>query len=301
MKKNRSWLFLLLAAGLIGLGAGGGTFATFNAQTTNPNNSFATGSLQLRDDTSATACFSWQDNATANNNNNPGTGTHGCGTVLAATNQQPSTGVSGASTGTVTLTNVGTLAGSLTASSSACSDATLTFSETGALTGGTTNATFTVSAATAGATEISGGMSVSDSASQNKLAAGTYVTNVSNSGGNVTVTLSSPGATVTSDTLTFTAPSTSASLCSSLEVYIENGTTSACYVGACPGTTGATPVTLSSLSTQTIFSSAPTLDAQGGSLPLTVGLYLPSGTAGSENDLMGQVSTFSLTFTLTQS
>jgi predicted ribosomally synthesized peptide with SipW-like signal peptide len=48
MKNRRRGLYLLLAAGLLGLGAGGGTFASFNAATTNPGNTFSTGSLLLQ-------------------------------------------------------------------------------------------------------------------------------------------------------------------------------------------------------------------------------------------------------------
>lgn len=49
MKKSRRWLYLVLCAGLIALGAGGGTFASFNATTTNKTNTFSTGSLTLTD------------------------------------------------------------------------------------------------------------------------------------------------------------------------------------------------------------------------------------------------------------
>ncbi|MGH8979657.1 MAG: SipW-dependent-type signal peptide-containing protein [Acidimicrobiales bacterium] len=57
MKKNRRWLYLLLAGGLIAIGAGGGTFATFNAQVSNKNNTFSTGTLTLKEG-SATTCKS---------------------------------------------------------------------------------------------------------------------------------------------------------------------------------------------------------------------------------------------------
>lgn len=51
MTKNRRWLYVMLAGGLIAVGAGGGTFATFNAQVTNKTNAFSTGSLVLTDAT----------------------------------------------------------------------------------------------------------------------------------------------------------------------------------------------------------------------------------------------------------
>lgn len=57
MKQGRHWLYLVLAAGVIALGAGGGTFASFNAQTTNKTNTFSTGSLVLTDN-HGTACTS---------------------------------------------------------------------------------------------------------------------------------------------------------------------------------------------------------------------------------------------------
>lgn len=49
MKKSRRWLYLVLCAGLIALGAGGGTFASFNATTTNKTNTFSTGTLTLKE------------------------------------------------------------------------------------------------------------------------------------------------------------------------------------------------------------------------------------------------------------
>jgi predicted ribosomally synthesized peptide with SipW-like signal peptide len=49
-KKTKRYLMLLVAVGLIAVAAGGsGTFASFNAQVTNANNVFATGTLFLHD------------------------------------------------------------------------------------------------------------------------------------------------------------------------------------------------------------------------------------------------------------
>lgn len=104
MNKGRRGLYFLAAAGLLSLGVGGGTFATFNAQTTNPNNTFSTGSLTLTDNASSTTCFSYSDSGSTTNLNTSGTS---CGAAISLnnTNQTGSTDA----TGIVTLTNGGTI------------------------------------------------------------------------------------------------------------------------------------------------------------------------------------------------
>jgi predicted ribosomally synthesized peptide with SipW-like signal peptide len=286
VNKNRRWLFLLLAAGLIALGAGGGTFATFNAQTANQGNSFATGTLYLSDTVSGTACFSF----TGSNNQNT-TSPTGCGTVIDVSGQKPgSSPNSNPATGTVTLKNIGTLAGDLTASSSACTDTPLSATTTANLTSGSKSITVT------SATGILVGMQVVDNTTAANLPTPEYVTSVS--GTTVTLT-SNAAATATGDSLSFTSTSTG-SLCSALDVFITDGTT--CYYGLCPtGEGGGSAETLANLSGATIFSPALSLPS-GSSTALTVGLYLPDGGSnGADNNLMALESTFDLTFTLTQS
>lgn len=99
MKKNRRWLYLLLAAGLIALGAGGGTFATFNAQITNKTNTFSTGSLTL---TVTGTCKS--DGGTNNSN------TCSSGELTVATT--PGDEATSVVFNTITVTNGGTLTAS---------------------------------------------------------------------------------------------------------------------------------------------------------------------------------------------
>jgi predicted ribosomally synthesized peptide with SipW-like signal peptide len=58
-KKTKRYLMLLVAVGLIAVAAGGsGTFATFNAQTSNTGNYFATGTLFLHNTANGTTCTS---------------------------------------------------------------------------------------------------------------------------------------------------------------------------------------------------------------------------------------------------
>jgi predicted ribosomally synthesized peptide with SipW-like signal peptide len=67
-KKTKRYLMLLVAVGLIAVAAGGsGTFASFNAEVTNSNNTFASGTLFLHDtpNSSATVCKS-EDNLSNN-------------------------------------------------------------------------------------------------------------------------------------------------------------------------------------------------------------------------------------------
>lgn len=104
MNKGRRGLYFLAAAGLLSLGVGGGTFATFNAETTNPGNTFSTGSLTLTDNAAATTCFSYSDNGSSTNTNTNGTS---CGAAITLNNTNQ-TGASIA-TGTVTITNGGSI------------------------------------------------------------------------------------------------------------------------------------------------------------------------------------------------
>jgi predicted ribosomally synthesized peptide with SipW-like signal peptide len=89
---------LLLAIGVIAvIASGGGTFASFTAETTNANNTFATGTLFLHNTKGATTCTS--ESGTGN------VQTSGCSTLFTITN------LAGNSTQTanLTLTNAGSL------------------------------------------------------------------------------------------------------------------------------------------------------------------------------------------------
>ena len=100
MKRRRVW-YGVLALGMVALATGGGTFASFSAETDNPNNTFATGSLLLSNQVlSGTVCFSY--NAASNVNS-------GCDVVINSTGHKP--GESATSLGTLgtALTNGATV------------------------------------------------------------------------------------------------------------------------------------------------------------------------------------------------
>ena len=94
--------------------AGGGSFATFNAQTTNPGNTFATGTLVMSNKVNAgTACLSTAGGSTDTNANN-------CDAAFNLSVKKP--GDSG--TANITLKNEGSLdAAALSLFSSACTNA----------------------------------------------------------------------------------------------------------------------------------------------------------------------------------
>lgn len=95
---TKTVLLLLMVVGIAAYFGGAGTFAGFTAETTNPNESLASGTLVLRDNVS-TNC----DSSAGASNNNVNAN---CDVALAFTNQEP-----GVYTGTATvnLTNRGSL------------------------------------------------------------------------------------------------------------------------------------------------------------------------------------------------
>jgi spore coat-associated protein N len=95
---------------------GGGTFASFNAQTKNPTNTFATGTLVLSDTVGAgTACLSTGAGVNTDTNVN-----NSCSTIFALSVKKPGD----SSTADITLKNEGTLAASALKifSSAACAN-----------------------------------------------------------------------------------------------------------------------------------------------------------------------------------
>ncbi|MDQ1490727.1 MAG: hypothetical protein QOJ23_3241 [Actinomycetota bacterium] len=109
---------VLLSMGVVaGIGAlaGAGTFATFTAQTTNPNNTFADGTLVLSNTVgSATACLSTAGGNTDTNANGV------CDTAFSLSVKAPGD----SSTADITLENTGSLpASALKAFSALCTDA----------------------------------------------------------------------------------------------------------------------------------------------------------------------------------
>jgi predicted ribosomally synthesized peptide with SipW-like signal peptide len=69
-KRLKQYLLLLMAIGVIAVAmSGGGTFANFSAQVTNPNNAFVSGTLYLHDNGGTSTCTSESssDNLSTNN------------------------------------------------------------------------------------------------------------------------------------------------------------------------------------------------------------------------------------------
>jgi len=105
-KRMKQYLMLLCVIGLVSVAAGSGTFASFSAQTTNPNNTFAAGTLYLHDTPNGgTTCTSESATTGPNFNVNPGDGTNGnnCSALFTADLSQ------GATTATIALNNAGSL------------------------------------------------------------------------------------------------------------------------------------------------------------------------------------------------
>lgn len=107
-KRVKQYLMLLTVIGLVAIAAGGsGTFASFSAETTNPNNTFAAGTLYLHDSANGnTACTSESATTGPTFNVNPGTGGNGgaCDALFTADLSQ------GATTAHLALSNAGSLA-----------------------------------------------------------------------------------------------------------------------------------------------------------------------------------------------
>jgi predicted ribosomally synthesized peptide with SipW-like signal peptide len=106
-KRVKQYLMLLCVIGLVSIAAGSGTFASFSAETTNPNNTFAAGTLYLHNTPNGgTTCTSESATTGPNFNVNPGDGTNGnnCSALFTADLSQ------GAMTATIALNDAGSLA-----------------------------------------------------------------------------------------------------------------------------------------------------------------------------------------------
>ena len=114
MAKSRKKKILLTLAIVLVVAViiGGGTFATFNASTTNASNSFAAGTVVLSDTVGATTCYS----TGAGTNTDTNANSAGCAQVINVNTQKPGQGA----TTNVVLGNSGTLSGDLSFSVSAC-------------------------------------------------------------------------------------------------------------------------------------------------------------------------------------
>jgi predicted ribosomally synthesized peptide with SipW-like signal peptide len=97
MLGTKKLLLAIAGFGLAAAGTAGGTFASFNAETTNAGNTFATGTLTMTNTAnSVTACFSGDGAGNA----------AGCSSVLTGAKVAPG---AARQTGTVTIRNDGTL------------------------------------------------------------------------------------------------------------------------------------------------------------------------------------------------
>lgn len=105
-RRIKQYLTLLLVVGVVAVVASSsGTFASFNAQVTNPGNTFASGTLFLSQTASGTTCTSDSNSL----NVNPGTGTGGTGDACRVLFSNLPLDA-GAQTATLALTNTGTIA-----------------------------------------------------------------------------------------------------------------------------------------------------------------------------------------------
>ena len=95
---SKAVLMLLMAAGIAAYFGGAGTFAGFTAETANPNDALASGTLVLRNNVTSNC-----DSTLGESNNNVNAN---CNVALSFTNQEPGVYVG---TATVTLTNTGSL------------------------------------------------------------------------------------------------------------------------------------------------------------------------------------------------
>lgn len=140
MRKSKRALLALTAVGALAVaGAGAGTFASFSAQVTNSNNTFATGDLSLSDTANATTCYS-SGTTTSDTNTNATNANSGCSALItSATPLAPSGAPYFAP---VALKNIGNLTGALSFWGS--SPVTTTLST--ALTSGTATTTLSVAA-----------------------------------------------------------------------------------------------------------------------------------------------------------
>jgi hypothetical protein len=131
-KRIKQYLMLLTVIGLIAVAANGvGTFASFSAQTTNKDNTFATGTLFLHNTADGTTCTS-----ESNTSNGITTNPTGCDTLFKLSDGNIAAGDTKSKV--LTLTNAGTVdAANLDVSLPSCTDsATIVATLNGAVTSG---------------------------------------------------------------------------------------------------------------------------------------------------------------------
>jgi predicted ribosomally synthesized peptide with SipW-like signal peptide len=105
-KRMKQYLMLLTVIGIVAIASGSGTFASFSAQTTNPGNTFAAGTLYLHDTPNGgTTCTSESATTSPNFNVNPGDGSNGdnCAALFSADLSN------GATTANIALANAGSI------------------------------------------------------------------------------------------------------------------------------------------------------------------------------------------------
>ena len=105
-KRVKQYLMLVTVIGLVAIASGSGTFASFSAQTTNPGNTFAAGTLYLHDTPNGgTTCTSESATTGPNFNVNPGDGSNGnnCAALFSANL------ANGATTANIALANAGSI------------------------------------------------------------------------------------------------------------------------------------------------------------------------------------------------
>lgn len=129
-KRVKQYLMLLTVIGIVSIASGSGTFASFNAQVTNPGNTFAAGTLFLHDTPNGGTVCTSESATSATFNVNPGDGTNGdnCAALFSGADLS-----AGAVTAHIALKNSGSLPSSdLKFSASSC-----TWSNNNSVTGST--------------------------------------------------------------------------------------------------------------------------------------------------------------------
>lgn len=214
-KKTKRYLMLLVAVGLIAVAAGGsGTFASFNAETSNTGNTFASGTLLLHNNGGTTTCTSEADSGNLNV-----TSPTGCDTLFTYPSITPGT----LYTANLKLSNAGTLDASgikFALGSTGCVEAKPTIATNGAaLTSGVAPATITLTNLNQALLDRTQIQLHEGASTQTYTVSGDY-----SAGASVVVTLVSPAVAnfsyTTAATVSLAAFGTP-TLCSNLQVYIQ--------------------------------------------------------------------------------
>lgn len=320
MKRLRALLItIVMIGGVASIAGNAGTFASFSAEATNANTTFATGSIVLSDKVnSGTACLS---SAGALNNN------ANCSAILTGANLAPG----GAASANLTIQNTGTLNASKLYlwAPSGCTDSQVTnlgfnpitnnplcstivmfIQETGA----TPWCWYGLGSGTASCDQTTGtGNSHLDADTTHTLKTFTtdYTSSTDTGRSFSDGATTSGSATLTSSTANFTSADLGRSVSGSgiplsTTILAVNSATSVTLSSNATATATGVSITLGAshrIDLLPVNGSGPfsgTALASGGTRTFTVGLYLPNPTGSNQNALQALQSTWSLTWHIDQ-